>query len=344
MHADPARGTQTEGLFADAHTDADNDGLSARAERLGFTTASGATYVTDPDVADSDRDGLTDGEEAGARISKSDTSLRYHGISDPREKDTDEDGVTDSDEYFLGTDPWSDDTDDDGLQDDEELEFASDPVVDNPDADIYSDEEEMERGSAPMTYDKSGWRAKLGAGLTLLKVAVSTADKHAAGGRLRQVTTAVKVAKAAGVAAPLIWDVLRKRDMSGVDTDKLHDAVFGNDMDELGAVLEGGRSSYVAFVGRSSAGSLVYVGITNNFNELSANHGGSITLEVVGGRGTLPLGQARAVAEAVIGGAHDRMSHNDLKNSRHVIDPANNLYTPARRWGSQQLKRTGFEW
>ena len=58
----------------------------------------------------------------------------------------------------------------------------------------------------------------------------------------------------------------------------------------------------------------------------------------------MPLGQARAVAEAVVAGAYDRMDGSDLANTRHVIDPANNLYAPAIRWGSEQLKRTDFQW
>lgn len=336
--------TDDSSADSDANADSDGDGLSARVERSGITTATGDKYVTDPDVADSDSDGLTDGEEAGALITNSDTALVYRGISDPGLKDSDDDGVGDGDEYFLGTDPWSDDTDDDGLQDDEELDYGSDPLIDNPDRDAHSDREERERGSAPMTYDKTGWRAKLSTALTILKAAISGADKLSGGGKLNMATKAMKAAKAAGVATPMIWDALRSWDMSEIDVDELLGEVFGDDMDKLGETLEGGRSSYVAYVGRTPEGNLAYVGITDDFTELTTNHGGLNALSVVGGPDPLPLGQARAIAEAVLAGAYDRLDLDDLRNARHVIDPADNLYAPASKWGSEQLERTAFEW
>ena len=91
-------------------------------------------------------------------------------------------------------------------------------------------------------------------------------------------------------------------------------------------------------------GGLAYVGITDDFKKLTANHGGLSDLSVVGEPEPMPLGQARAIAEAVIKGAYDRMDGGDLANARHVIDPANNLYTPAMTWGNEQLERAGFEW
>lgn len=325
-------------------TDSDRDGLSAAVEESGATTESGDTFVTDPSEADSDSDGLTDGEEAGALVTSGDTSPVYRGISDPGMKDTDNDGVGDGDEYFLGTDPRSEDTDGDGLLDDEELEFGSDPVVDNADEDAYSDEEERERGSAPMAYDQSGWRARVGTAMTILKVALSAADKLSGGGKLQAAAKAVDVAKAAGIAAPLIWNALRHWDWSEIEAGELRDGVFGNDMDELGEVLDGGQSDYVAYVARSPEGALAYVGITDDFERLTANHGGLNVLTVVGGSEPMPLDQARAVAEAVIKGSQDGMDDNHLANARHVVDPANNLYAPAIRWGSEQLERTGFAW
>lgn len=328
----------------DSNTDSDADGLPTGVERSGITTEAGDTYVTDPNVADSDGDGLTDGEEVGSLTTKGDTSPVYRGIANPRLKDTDGDGVGDGDEYFLGTDPRSADTDDDGLLDEEELDFGSDPLVENPDGDAYSDEEERERGSAPMAYDESGWRATLSTSLSALTVALFAADKFSGGGKLASAAKAIGVAKAAGVAAPAIWNALRKWDWSDIGADELRDEVFGDDMDKLGETLEGGRSDYTAFVGRAPDGALSYVGITDDFKQLTENHGGLIALTVVGGLEPLPLGQARAVAEAVIKGAHDRMDVSDLRNTRHVINPANYLYAPAVSWGGEQLERTSFEW
>lgn len=324
--------------------DPDHDGLPTAVERAGVMTEAGDTFVTDPTVADTDDDGLSDGEEAGTLVTTSSTSPVYRGISDPLAKDTDDDGVPDGDEYFLGTNPHSVDTDDDGLADEQELDFGSDPLAGNPDDDAYSDEEERERGSAPMAYDESGWRAHVGTALAVLKVALSAADKVSGGGKLQAAGAAIRAAKAAGVAAPIIWNALRDWDWSDVSADELRDEVFGDEIDELGEALEGGQSDYVAYVARKPDGALAYVGITDDFKQLSANHGGLSTLSVVGEPGPMPLGQARAVAEAVVAGAHARMETTDLANTRHVIHPADDLYAPAIKWGSEQLELAGFEW
>ena len=324
-------------------TDSDQDGLPDAVERSGITTAAGDTYVTDPKLPDSDGDGLADSEEIGALTRVGDTAPVYQGFADPGLADTDEDGVSDGDEYFLGTDPRSTDSDGDGLGDAEELDFGSDPLVDNPDGDAYSDREEQERGSPPMTYDKSGWQARLSTSLTALGVALSLADKVVGGGKLRAVSKAVLIAKAASVAAPMIWHVVTNRNWSDFDAEELLDAAFGDDMDKLGEILEGGHSDYVAYVGRRPSGSIAYVGITNDFNELTADHGGPNTLTVVGGSEPVPLGQARAMAEAVISGEQDSSIDTELANTRHVLDPWDNLYAPAMRWGPEQLDRTGFD-
>lgn len=327
----------------DPGTDSDGDGLPDAIERSGVLTEAGDAFVTDPEVTDSDDDGLTDGEEVGALVPKGDASPVYRGFSDPNVADSDDDGVLDGDEYFLGTSPSTGDTDDDGLPDDAELDFGSDPLVDNADRDDYSDGEERERSSAPMAYDESGWRARLSTALTVLKIALSGADKLTGGGKLSAAAKAIDIAKGAGMAAPVIWHALGNWDWSDIDTE-LRDAVFGDDIDQLGETLEGGQSSYVAYVGRAPDGAIVFVGVTDDFEQLTANHGGLSELSAIGGSDELPLGQARALAEAVIGGLHDRMSDNELANSRHVIDPANNLYAPAMRWGLVQLERAEFEW
>lgn len=328
----------------DPDADLDRDGLPDAIEQAGVVTEAGDTYVTDPEAADSDGDGLTDGEEVGRLVTATDTNPVYRGISDPGVADTDSDGVVDGDEYFLGTDPRSDDSDDDGLADGDELDFGSDPLVDNPDGDDYSDEEERQRGSAPMAYDESGWRAVVSTSLTVLKFALSAADKLSGGGRLAALVKAVRVARAAGIAAPVIWNVLRNWDGSEIDLGDLRDEIFGDDMDKLGEVLEGGEAVYQAYVGRAPDGALAFVGVTDDFEQLSTNHGGLNSLSVVGGSEPMPLGQARAVAEAVIKGAYDRMGGSDLANSRHAIDPASPLYVPATTWGSEQLDHTGFDW
>ncbi|WP_210438803.1 hypothetical protein [Nocardioides xinjiangensis] len=328
----------------DPSEDPDGDGLSVATEESGFTTEAGATYRTSGDRADTDGDGLSDGEEAGAVVSTSGDESTYVGISDPGKKDSDSDGVTDGDEYFLGTDPWSVDTDDDDLHDDDELSFGSDPLEANPDEDDYSDAEERERGSAPLAYDESGWRSYVGAGLTALKLGLSAADKYSGGGKVALAAKALKAAKAAGIAAPVLWNALRGWDWSDVDLASLRDEVYADDMDELAETLEGGKNDYVPFVGRRPDGTLAYVGITDDFEQLSAAHGGPMTLSMIGEPEPMPLGQARAVAETVIKILHDRMDGNDLANTRHVIDPAHNLYAPATKWGAYELDRIEFEW
>lgn len=328
----------------DSSEDPDGDGLSIATEESGFTTEAGTTYRTNADSADTDGDGLTDGEEAGAVVSAKGDESVYTGISDPGNKDSDGDGVGDADEYFLGSNAWSEDTDEDGLSDDEELVFGSDPLVVNPDEDDYSDVEERERGSAPLAYDESGWRAYVGAGLTALKVALSAADKYSGGGKIGLAAKALKTAKAAGVAAPVVWNALKGWNWSDVDLEKLRDEVYEDDMDELGKTLDGGKGEYLAFAGRRPDGTLAYVGVTDDFEQLSASHGGPTALSILGEPDPMPLGQARAVAEAVIQGVHERMDGNDLANTRHVIDPAHNLYAPATKWGAYELERMGFEW
>lgn len=57
----------------------------------------------------------------------------------------------------------------------------------------------------------------------------------------------------------------------------------------------------------------------------------------------LKLSPIRAADPAVVAGAYDQMDGGDLTNTRHVIDPANNLYAPAISWGSEQLEITDFE-
>lgn len=326
------------------NADPDRDGLSIEAEEGGVTTEAGDRYVTNANEADSDGDGLSDGEEAGALVSAKGEKPVHVGISDPNKKDTDGDGVSDGDEYFLGSDPWSEDTDDDGLSDDEELVFGSDPLAANPDDDDYSDVEERERGSAPLAYDESGWRAYVGAGLTVLKAGLSAADKYSGGGKIGLAAKALKTAKAAGIAAPVVWNALKGWDWSEVDMEELRDAVYADDMDELGETLDGGNRDYLAFAARRPDGTLAYVGVTDDFEQLSASHGGLNTLSILGEADPMPLGQARAVAEAVIQGAYERMVGNDLANTKHVIDPAHNLYAPATKWGAYELERMKFEW
>lgn len=325
-------------------TDLDRDGLRDAIEQAGVATEAGDTYVTDPKDADSDGDGLTDGEEVGQLVTESDTNPVYRGVSDPGVADTDSDGVGDGDEYFLGTDPRSDDSDGDGMVDDDELVYGSDPLVDNADEDDYSDEEERERGSTPMAYDKSGWRARFNTALNVLKIALAAADKLTGGWKIEAAAKAVAAAKVAGIAAPVIWNALRNWDWSDVDLRGLRDEVFGDDIDKLGEVLEGGESAYVPYVGRAPDGTLAYVGVTDDFEQLSANHGGVNTLSVVGRSEPKPLNQARAIAEAVIKGAYDRMDGSDLANRRHAIDPASPLYAPATTWGDKQLDHIGFDW
>lgn len=325
-------------------TDADGDGLPDAVEVSGVTTEAGDTFVTNPKAADSDKDGLTDGEEAGALISATETRPVYRGVSDPGLKDSDGDRVTDGDEYFLGTDPQSDDSDGDELLDEDELDFGSDPLVDNADGDAYSDKEERERGSSPMAYDQRGWRAALNAALGALKFTLDGADKLSGGGKVKAAAKAIGAAKAAGVAASMAWDAVASRGWSAFDQDRLLDELFGDDLDKLGETLEGGKNEYVAYVGRTPDGTVAYVGITDDFKQLTADHGGLNDLSVVGGVDSLPLGQARALAEAVIKGEHDRMDDSGLANARHMIDPASNLYAPAMQWGGEQLSKTGFEW
>jgi hypothetical protein len=179
--------------------------------------------------------------------------------------------------------------------------------------------------------------------MTAMTAALSLAAKLGPS-QVKAAAKAIRVAKAASVAAPIIWNVIANWDWSKLDKDKLMDEVFGDDMERLGKALEGGHRDYVAYVGRASDGAIDYVGITSDFKQLTANHGGLDDLSVVGGPEPVPLGQARALAEAVIRGAYDRMDGGDLANTRHVIDPANNLYVPAMRWASEQLDRTGFKW
>lgn len=168
--------------------DSDGDGILDEHELRGWRTASGANYVTDPYLSDTDGDGLNDYEEAGPRADFPDGSSTYAGRSDPTKPDTDADGLTDAvetgaignqvsagwtpyavanplvadtdgdtigdgDEYFLDMDPLAADGDGDGLLDVQELEFGSDPNADNPDEDSYSDLDELERSSNPLSYD-----------------------------------------------------------------------------------------------------------------------------------------------------------------------------------------------
>jgi hypothetical protein len=328
----------------DVDPDADRDGLRASVEESGFTTEGGDTFVTDAEASDSDGDGLTDGEEAGALVSADGEEPVYRGISDPGNGDTDDDGVQDGDEYFLGTDPWSEDTDGDGLLDQDELTFGSDPLEDNPDGDDYSDEEERERGSSPMEHDESGWKSAVGWALKGLRMGLSAADKLTGGGKIGAAAKAMKAAKAAGVAAPVIWNAVKDWDWSELEMADLRDAIYEDDMDELGETLEGGQSAYIPFVGRRPDGTLAYAGVTDDFDQLTASHGGLVTLSSIGDPEPMPLGQARAVAEAVIKVSHDRMDGADLANTRHVIDPAHHLYAPATAWGTYQLETANFEW
>ena len=88
-----------------------------------------------------------------------------------------------------------------------------------------------------MAYDESGWSAVVSTSLTVLKLALSAADKLS--GEARGSGQGGEVARAAGIAAPLIWNALRNWDWSDIDLGDLRDEIFGNDM-ELGEVLEGG--------------------------------------------------------------------------------------------------------
>ncbi|MBD8606037.1 hypothetical protein IFT73_04155 [Aeromicrobium sp. CFBP 8757] len=338
VHSAYAWATGAEASATDLDADTDHDGLLTKVELAGFATASGTTYVSDPHVADSDGDGLTDGEEAGAQITTNAAGPIYRGISDPSSKDSEGDGVGDADEYFLGTDPWSKDTDGDGLPDEDELNFGSDPLTKNPDDDAFSDMEERDRGSAPLTYDESGWRAHVGTASLVLKKALSVADTMSGGGKLKAASKAVDLAKAAGIAAPVIWNALRHLNLSGID-DELRDKLFGDDMSKLGATLDGGDRAYVAYVGREPGGDVAFVGVTNDFADLKADYGGLNALETVGGSKPMSLGRARAIAEAVIHETYDRMDDNAMANTRHVIDRANHLYAPALAWGREQIGR-----
>ncbi|WP_062311820.1 hypothetical protein [Demequina rhizosphaerae] len=120
-------------LVDDPNRDSDSDGLADRVEEAGWQTVDGVTYVTDPQLADTDYDGLSDGEEAGVIVSGRDETVTYAGLSDPTNADTDSDGLDDGVETrgwatvrgaTFHTDPSNPDTDMDGLTDGDEAGAA----------------------------------------------------------------------------------------------------------------------------------------------------------------------------------------------------------------------------
>lgn len=328
--------------LVDPDADDDGDGLLNSAETSGFTTVAGEVYATSINSPDTDQDGLTDGEEAGVLTGQENGKSVYVGVSDPLTPDSDDDGVVDADEYFMGTDPWSPDTDEDGLDDLEELGFGSDPYRPNPDEDDYADPEERERGSAPLAYDESGWRAALDTGLKVLKYAIDAADRLTGGAKVAAVLNAVKIARTAGVATPIIWDALKRWEWSDVDMGAIVEDVFGDDMAELGETLEGGSNSYAVYVAYDTDGALKYVGLTPDFDRLSAQHGGARRLSLLTDD-DLPLGQARAVAQAVVSGAADH-GVGDLINARGFVSSSSSLFGPSITWGNDQLSVLEFGW
>ena len=132
--------------------DADEDGISDKAETEGWRTQRGIVYRTDPNNRDSDGDGLIDGDEAGP-VSTSPWGEAYAGLSNPNTAQTDSDGLDDLSEFQLDTALRDPDTDDDGLNDKAENDFGSDPTDRNIDGDTYDDAAEFAKNLHLMDYD-----------------------------------------------------------------------------------------------------------------------------------------------------------------------------------------------
>lgn len=139
--------------------DSDGDGILDDVETAGWTVASGATYATDPKLADTDADGLSDSEEAGAEISEG----QYQGVSNPLKADSDDDGLDDKTELAGGVtldnrqftlDPLKADTDDDQLSDLDELDNGTHPNFADTDGDGLNDVYEINNiGTDPLSTD-----------------------------------------------------------------------------------------------------------------------------------------------------------------------------------------------
>lgn len=155
--AHPSRDIDGDGP---ANEDVDGDGLANEVESLGWVTASGQKYQTDPEDADTDGDGLTDGDEAGLKS----TSLHskrsgYRAFSNPTKPDSDGDGLNDAQEADLSLDPFERDSDEDGLEDGEESEVVgTSPDLADTDGDGFEDGYEAlhrnDKGLDPLVADE----------------------------------------------------------------------------------------------------------------------------------------------------------------------------------------------
>lgn len=166
------------GVSDPTKADTDDDGLDDKAEVLGWTVASGATYLTNPLKSDTDGDGLTDTEEAGAVVSAGVAGSIYEGVADPTKIDSDEDGLDDKTEVqgwtvasgsHYQTDPMSPDTDGDGLTDGDEAGAltshdaekttyagVANPTVADSDGDRLDDGAEVDLSLNPFKRDTDG--------------------------------------------------------------------------------------------------------------------------------------------------------------------------------------------
>ena len=99
-----------------------------------------STYLTDPQLADTDADGLDDGAEIALG-------------TDPNVADTDEDGISDFDEASVNADPLIADTDGDSINDGEEVSIGTNPATSDTDNDGLTDEVEVSLGTSPNSAD-----------------------------------------------------------------------------------------------------------------------------------------------------------------------------------------------
>jgi len=123
--------------------DSDGDGLKDGAEVK--------TYLTNPNVIDTDGDSYTDSQEVTAGTDPLDAS-------DPTFSDSDGDGLTDADEIFVYfTDPNRADTDGDGLDDGAEVNIhGSNPLNPDTDGDGINDGVEVNNYGTDPTVDDFG--------------------------------------------------------------------------------------------------------------------------------------------------------------------------------------------